>query len=50
LLLIGADRRIMGDHASGKLVNALGGFYFVLVTLAALAALPLFILTHGGQR
>lgn len=50
LLVIGADRRIMGDHASGKLVNALGGFYFLLVTLAALAALPLFILTHGGQR
>lgn len=49
LLVIGADRRIMGEHASGKLVQALGWFYFVLVTLVALAALPLSILTHVGQ-
>ncbi|HEY9023182.1 MAG TPA: divalent metal cation transporter [Burkholderiaceae bacterium] len=49
LLMVAKDRHIMGSHANGWLANALGWFYLVLVTLAAIAALPLFFLTHGGQ-
>jgi len=47
--MVAKDRHIMGSHANGWLANALGWFYLVLVTLAAIAALPLFFLTHGGQ-
>jgi Mn2+/Fe2+ NRAMP family transporter len=49
LLMVAKDRHIMGRHANGWLANALGWFYLVLVTLAAVAALPLFFLTHQGQ-
>jgi len=49
LVVIGADRRIMGDRASGKLIKALGWLYFMLITLAALAVIPLFILTRVGK-
>ena len=49
LLVVAADRRIMGEHANGALANALGVFYLVVVTLAALCAIPLFALTHGGR-
>jgi Mn2+/Fe2+ NRAMP family transporter len=49
VLMVAKDRRIMGDHANGWFSNALGWFYLVAITLAALAALPLFLLTHGGR-
>ena len=49
LLVIAADRNVMGEHANGRLANALGWFYLVVITLAALAAIPLLIITHGGQ-
>jgi manganese transport protein len=49
VLMVARDRRIMGRHANGVLANALGWFYLVLITVAALAALPLLILTHGGK-
>ena len=31
----------MGEHANGRLANALGWCYLVVVTVAALAAVPL---------
>ncbi|HEX6707120.1 MAG TPA: divalent metal cation transporter [Albitalea sp.] len=49
VLMVAQDKRIMGPHANGAAGNALGWFYLVLLTLAALAALPLFVITHGGQ-
>lgn len=49
LLLAASDRRIMGAHANGWVSNALGWFFFVLVSLASLAALPLLVLTRGGK-
>jgi manganese transport protein len=49
LLAVAQDRRIMGQHANGWLANGLGWLYLVAVTLAAVAALPLFFLTHQGQ-
>jgi manganese transport protein len=49
VLMIARDKRIMGEHANGRFANALGWCYLVFITLAALAALPLFMITHAGQ-
>jgi manganese transport protein len=49
VLMVARDPRIMGEHANGRLANGLGWFYLVAITLTAIAALPLFVLTHGGQ-
>ena len=49
LLMVAKDRQIMGKHANGWLANTLGWIYLVVITLAALAALPLFFLTNQGQ-
>ena len=49
LVLVAADRRVMGKHANGRLMNVLGVLYLVIVTIAALAAVPLLFATHGGR-
>jgi manganese transport protein len=49
VLVVARDKRIMGMHANGHFSNILGWFYLLFITLAALAAIPLFVLTHGGQ-
>jgi Mn2+/Fe2+ NRAMP family transporter len=49
LLLLAGDKKYMGAHANGRLAKTLGWFYFVIITIAAVAALPLFIITSGGQ-
>ncbi|HSC65413.1 MAG TPA: divalent metal cation transporter [Caldimonas sp.] len=49
VLAVARDRRIMGPHANGPLANVLGWFYLALITVAALAAIPLFVATHAGQ-
>jgi manganese transport protein len=49
VLMVASDQRIMGRHANGVLANVLGWFYLVLLTVTALAAIPLLIVTHGGR-
>jgi Mn2+/Fe2+ NRAMP family transporter len=49
LLLLAGDKSYMGNYANGPFGKTLGWFYFVLITLAAIGALPLFFLTSGGQ-
>lgn len=49
LLLVARDRTFMADKANGVLSNTLGWFYYVLIVLAALAAIPLYLLTSGGK-
>jgi manganese transport protein len=49
LLLLSGDRKVMGEHANGAVAKTLGWLYFWIVTLAALAALPLYFLTSGGN-
>jgi len=49
LLLLAQDRHFMRTHRNGLLGNVLGWFYFVVILIAAIAAVPLFILTAGGQ-
>jgi Mn2+/Fe2+ NRAMP family transporter len=49
LLLVADDRSVMGEHANGPIARSLGWTWLGLVCLAALAAIPLLIATHGGQ-
>ncbi|NUS38143.1 MAG: divalent metal cation transporter [Lysobacter sp.] len=49
MMAISRDRDIMGAHVNGALVNVLGWGYFVLISVAAVAAIPLLVLTHGGE-
>ncbi|HET6170975.1 MAG TPA: Nramp family divalent metal transporter [Gaiellales bacterium] len=49
ILLVANDRTYMGAHANGKLANVLGCFYFAVILAIAIAAIPLMLLTNGGQ-
>lgn len=49
ILLAAQDKDYMGNHANGRLANVLGWFYLIVITIAALAAIPLLIVTHGGE-
>jgi len=49
LLLVASDERVMGRHRNGPVSRVLGWAYLALTTVAALAAIPLLVLTHGGQ-
>jgi Mn2+/Fe2+ NRAMP family transporter len=49
LMLLAGDRKYMGEYVNGRLAKALGWLYFAIITAAALAALPLYLLTSGGQ-
>jgi hypothetical protein len=40
----------MGEHANGRLANTFGVGFYVLLTLVAVAAVPLYIITSGGQK
>jgi Mn2+/Fe2+ NRAMP family transporter len=48
LMAISRDREVMGVYANGWVSNTLGWFYFVLICISAVAAIPLLVLTHGG--
>ena len=49
ILLVANDRAYMGSNVNGKLSNLLGGLYFFLILVIAVAAIPLLLLTNGGQ-
>jgi Mn2+/Fe2+ NRAMP family transporter len=49
MMAISRDPDIMGAYVNGPIANILGWGYFVLITLAAVAAIPLLVITHGGQ-
>jgi Mn2+/Fe2+ NRAMP family transporter len=49
LLLLGGDKKYMREYANGPAAKTLGWLYFVIITVAAVAALPLFFLTSGGN-
>ena len=49
LLLLAGDRNYMREHVNGPVAKGLGWLYFAIITAAALAALPLFFLTSGGN-
>jgi manganese transport protein len=49
LMLLAGDKSYMGSHANKWLAKGLGWLYFGIVTAAAIAAVPLYLLTSGGQ-
>ena len=49
ILLVANDRAYMGGDVNGRLANLLGVLYFILILAIAVAAIPLMLLTHGGQ-
>lgn len=48
ILIVANDRRYLGDQVNGRMANGLGVVYLVIVSAAALAALPLLIATKAG--
>jgi Mn2+/Fe2+ NRAMP family transporter len=48
ILVVANDPDYMGRHVNGRLANTLGSIYLVVIGLAALAALPLMIVTRMG--
>jgi Mn2+/Fe2+ NRAMP family transporter len=49
ILLVANDRSTMGDRANGVLARPLGWAYLAVVCVVAVCAVPLMLLTHGGQ-
>ena len=48
ILVVANDPDYMGDHVNGRLANVLGSVYLVVIGVAALAAIPLMIVTRMG--
>jgi Mn2+/Fe2+ NRAMP family transporter len=49
VLRLADDRGVMGEHVNSPVVRVLGWVYLVLISIAALAAIPLMVATHMGQ-
>jgi manganese transport protein len=49
VLLIARDRTYMGDRANGIFANVLGWLYFAIIVVVGVAAVPLLLITQGGQ-
>jgi manganese transport protein len=49
ILRSAGDKKLLGKHANNKTLNFAGWSMLALITLAALAALPLMIVTNSGQ-
>ena len=49
LMLLANDKSYMGQYANRWLAKGLGWLFFACVTIAAVAAIPLYLLTSGGQ-
>ena len=48
ILLVANDRRYMANHVNGRLANALGSIYLVVIVVIAVAAVPLMLVSHSG--
>ena len=49
ILVVANDRDYLGEHANGRVQNVLGVTFLILILIAAVAAIPLMILTGMGQ-
>jgi Mn2+/Fe2+ NRAMP family transporter len=49
ILVVANDKDYMGTHTNGRIANALGSFYLVVIVVASAAALPLMVITKAGQ-
>jgi manganese transport protein len=50
LLLLANDRKFMGDQVNGRIANVLGAGFYAILLVVAVAALPLYLVTSGGQK
>ena len=50
ILLVANDKAYMGRHVNGRIANAFGLLYLVVILIVALAAIPLMLLTNVGQN
>jgi Mn2+/Fe2+ NRAMP family transporter len=48
ILLVAANREVMGEHANGVVANGLGWLYFGVICVLTVAAPVLLIVTNGG--
>jgi Mn2+/Fe2+ NRAMP family transporter len=49
ILVVANDRDYLGDRVNGKVANLFGMIFLVIIVAAAVAAIPLMIVTGGGQ-
>jgi Mn2+/Fe2+ NRAMP family transporter len=49
ILIIANDPEYMGRHVNGRAISVAGVIYLVIILVASLAAIPLMIITGGGQ-
>lgn len=49
ILIVANAPEYMGEHVNGRLTNALGSVYLVIIVVASLAAIALMIVTGAGQ-
>jgi Mn2+/Fe2+ NRAMP family transporter len=49
ILVVANDPQFMGERANGRVANALGSVYLVLLFVIAVVAIPLIIITKGGS-
>ncbi len=49
ILVIANDPDYMREHVNGRVANALGTVYLVVIVVVSVAAIPLMIITRGGQ-
>lgn len=49
ILVVANDPDYLGEHVNGRVANVLGMAYLVVIVVAALAAIPLMVLTSMGQ-
>jgi Mn2+/Fe2+ NRAMP family transporter len=49
ILVVANDPVYMGRHVNGKLANGLGSVFLVVIGIAAVAAIPLMLITAAGQ-
>jgi Mn2+/Fe2+ NRAMP family transporter len=49
ILKVASDKNVMGEHVNSRFDNILGTIFLVLITIAAVAAIPLMIATGSGK-
>jgi manganese transport protein len=49
ILLVANDTAYMGKYVNGRLANGFGLLYLVVILVVSVSAIPLMLITHGGQ-
>jgi hypothetical protein len=49
ILIIANDPQYMGEHVNGRTLNGAATVYLVIILAAAIAAIPLLVITGAGQ-